>query len=391
MIISTVFNIDSDIGLSEIERIITADILHRLKISSHEFSQLVVGVNYTKTILDKSIKYSETLDNFIKYKIAEYQKLLSSYNVSDTCEFVINSDYKKSYINSFWNKLVSSKLIYRDGNIYKFKLTALKNDIIEYYNIHPGFISNNKPNLELTDMILTNLDGSYTDDFNMILTELSINQKTNDQMRVVCISNYHINLYCVNLLGLCLATNTEPPTNILVMKGNRLDNFKDDLLRYCTIELDYEIITILRDFIYDVTLKATNESERIIRPVYPNENDFDFITKSSNIMFNFITKMEQFKFEDAIAIVDNLINQIIKYYMIEIQKIENKDRFDTVIWVCLEMIRRISLLLHPIMPAFSEKILNYFDIEKEKQKLYFFDDSLTLSKIISEPLYLILD
>ena len=182
--------------------------------------------------------------------------------------------------------------------------------------------------------------------------------------------------------------NEQNKDNIII-KENKSDNFnKSNLLRYCSIEKDFEILTIFRNFIYDVTLHSANESTRIIRPVYPKETDFDMITKSSSMMYEYITKMEQFNFEDANKIINNIINTTNNYYSNEIKQEINQDRFDTIMWTCLEMIRRISLLLHPIIPEFSENILNYLDIEKEKQSLHFFDDSLTLQKMIAEPLYL---
>ena len=380
MIISTVFNIDDDIKLPEIERIVIADILHRLKSSIHEYSRLIVGINYTNTVLDNSIKYKVTLDEFVKYKISEYQQLLSSYDISDTCEFIFEKP-----TNIILSKLLNSKFVYKENEIYKFKLSLLKQDVIDYYGMHPGFISNNKPNLDLKDMVLTNQDGTFTDDLNMIFTQLSIQS----QEHITCTSNDNINLYCVNLLAICLATNITPPNRILIIKENKSDNFnKSNLLRYCSIEKDFEILTIFRNFIYDVTLHSANESTRIIRPVYPKETDFDMITKSSSMMYEYITKMEQFNFEDANKIINNIINTTNNYYSNEIKQEINQDRFDTIMWTCLEMIRRISLLLHPIIPEFSENILNYLDIEKEKQSLHFFDDSLTLQKMIAEPLYL---
>ena len=46
------------------------------------------------------------------------------------------------------------------------------------------------------------------------------------------------------------------------------------------------------------------------------------------------------------------------------KKKNDKDRLNTIVYTALELIRKISILLNPVIPDTSLKVLNIFDISK---------------------------
>ena len=47
------------------------------------------------------------------------------------------------------------------------------------------------------------------------------------------------------------------------------------------------------------------------------------------------------------------------------KKKNDKDRLNTIVYTALELIRKISILLNPVIPDTSLKVLNIFDISKD--------------------------
>ena len=70
-------------------------------------------------------------------------------------------------------------------------------------------------------------------------------------------------------------------------------------------------------------------------------------------------------------------------------ELKNNDamRMQSVLWVTVEMIRRISIMLQPVMPESCKRLLDLLCIEDDKRVLSFIGDefSLTPGEVIKEP------
>jgi methionyl-tRNA synthetase len=75
------------------------------------------------------------------------------------------------------------------------------------------------------------------------------------------------------------------------------------------------------------------------------------------------------KINDYIKLVWDLINDTNKYFNDkkpwELVKIDKKE-FENVLFVTCELIKRISIYIHPIIPNTSKKILNMLGIDKDQ-------------------------
>ena len=62
------------------------------------------------------------------------------------------------------------------------------------------------------------------------------------------------------------------------------------------------------------------------------------------------------------------------------EKKDDRIRLNTIVYTTLEIMRKISFLMYPIIPESSLKVLNIFDIEEKKVELNSISDNEYLIK-----------
>ena len=100
----------------------------------------------------------------------------------------------------------------------------------------------------------------------------------------------------------------------------------------------------------------------VYAPVGKQDVDEDLIGFAKDTVETYITKMNEYKVSEAIECVMNLARRSNKYIdetmPWALAKEENKDRLKTVLYNLIETVRILGVLLAPIMPETSNKILD---------------------------------
>lgn len=121
-------------------------------------------------------------------------------------------------------------------------------------------------------------------------------------------------------------------------------------------------------------------------------NNFDLellksVDQKKDIIINL---MSNFHINSYISEVFELISNTNKYFSDQkpwdLKTLDN-DRMNTVLWVTCEMLRRIGILLQPVIPSGSSKLLDFLLISEEHRLIKFISDdySLNSGKPIKEP------
>ena len=127
-------------------------------------------------------------------------------------------------------------------------------------------------------------------------------------------------------------------------------------------------------------------------PKKNNLNDID--QKLLNLPEDKINKifemMDKFQINSYIEEVFNIVSLTNKYFSDQKPwELKNNDamRMQSVLWVTVEMIRRISIMLQPVMPESCKRLLDLLCIKDDERALSFISDefSLTPGKAIKEP------
>jgi methionyl-tRNA synthetase len=100
--------------------------------------------------------------------------------------------------------------------------------------------------------------------------------------------------------------------------------------------------------------------------------------------------MDKFQINSYIEEVFNIISLTNKYFSDQKPwELKNKDvmRMQSVLWVTVEMIRKVSIMLQPVMPDSCKKLLDLLCIKDDYRSLSFIGDEFSLvpGKAIKEP------
>jgi len=100
----------------------------------------------------------------------------------------------------------------------------------------------------------------------------------------------------------------------------------------------------------------------VYAPVATEAVDEELISFAKDTVATYITKMDEYKVSEAIEAVMNLARRSNKYIdetmPWTLAKEENKDRLKTVLYNLIETVRILGVLLAPVMPDTSKKILD---------------------------------
>ena len=93
--------------------------------------------------------------------------------------------------------------------------------------------------------------------------------------------------------------------------------------------------------------------------------------------------MSNFHINSYISEVFELISNTNKYFSDQkpwdLKTLDN-DRMNTVLWVTCEMLRRIGILLQPVIPSGSSKLLDFLLISEEHRLIKFISDDYSLNQ-----------
>ena len=100
--------------------------------------------------------------------------------------------------------------------------------------------------------------------------------------------------------------------------------------------------------------------------------------------------MDKLQINSYIEEVFNIVSKTNKYFSDQKPwELKNNDakRMQSILWVTVEMIRRISIMLQPVMPESCKRLLDLLCVEDNERAMSFISDefSLTPGKSIKEP------
>ena len=177
----------------------------------------------------------------------------------------------------------------------------------------------------------------------------------------------------------------------IVARGNSLKVFGEP---HILKEFETRISMLIEHF-----MKFNKLNDEIIERIVMANNDqknelnnFDLellksVDQKKDIIINL---MSNFHINSYISEVFKLISNTNKYFSDQkpwdLKTLDN-DRMNTVLWVTCEMLRRIGILLQPVIPSGSSKLLDFLLISEEHRLIKFISDdySLNSGKPIKEP------
>jgi len=121
-----------------------------------------------------------------------------------------------------------------------------------------------------------------------------------------------------------------------------------------------------------------------------NDIDQELLNLPEDKINKIFEMMDKFQINSYIEEVFNIVSLTNKYFSDQKPwELKNNDvmRMQSVLWVTVEMIRRISIMLQPVMPESCKRLLDLLCIEDDKRVLSFIGDefSLTPGEVIKEP------
>jgi len=99
-------------------------------------------------------------------------------------------------------------------------------------------------------------------------------------------------------------------------------------------------------------------------------------------------KFEKLEFREAVNTINDLISEANLYYDNKkpwVQKKENIEEFNKIMFTCATIIANLSNLLEPIIPTSCEKLRKYLKIKKASWQLITFENNIILEDI--KPLF----
>ena len=98
-----------------------------------------------------------------------------------------------------------------------------------------------------------------------------------------------------------------------------------------------------------------------------NDDDFLILNKFTDNLTNLRNEIDKQNINYYINFIVNALFESNKYFNDQEpwKKKDNKERLDTIVYTALEMIRKISIMLYPIIPHSINKALTIFDLKEE--------------------------
>ncbi len=130
------------------------------------------------------------------------------------------------------------------------------------------------------------------------------------------------------------------------------------------------------------TFAIKNCDGKIPSEIKFNDEDFIILNKYKNNLDNIRAKIDNQNINFYIDYIVNSLFEANKYFNDQEpwKKKDNKIRLNTIVYTTLEIVRKISFLLYPIIPESSLKALKIFDIEENQIKLNTIDNNEYLVK-----------
>jgi methionyl-tRNA synthetase len=116
--------------------------------------------------------------------------------------------------------------------------------------------------------------------------------------------------------------------------------------------------------------------------------DESMINKIKATYLDIENKFENLEFREALNTIFNLVSEANLYYDNTkpwIQRNENPDKFNKIMFTCATIIANLSNMLEPIMPNSYKKLREYLNIEKATWSLITFNKDVVLNNV--EPLF----
>tara|TARA_B100001287_G_scaffold207667_1_gene176676 strand:- start:215 stop:661 length:447 start_codon:yes stop_codon:yes gene_type:complete len=121
-----------------------------------------------------------------------------------------------------------------------------------------------------------------------------------------------------------------------------------------------------------------------------NDIDHELLSLPEAKIDKIFNMMDKLQINSYIEEVFNIVSKTNKYFSDQKPwelKNNNTIRMETVLWVTVEMIRKISIMLQPVMPESCNRLLDLLCVKNNERFLSFISDefSLTPGKAIKEP------
>ena len=139
-----------------------------------------------------------------------------------------------------------------------------------------------------------------------------------------------------------------------------------------------------------LTMVKRNCNQSIPQKNELNEIDLKLLNSVDLKKSSISDLMTNFQISSYISEVFELISNTNKYFSDQkpwdLKKLDER-RMNTVLWVTCEMLRRVGILLQPVIPSASSKLLDFLCIDKNHRLLDFLseDNALSSGKSIKDP------
>ena len=128
---------------------------------------------------------------------------------------------------------------------------------------------------------------------------------------------------------------------------------------------------------------SNNCNGTIIKTLKESKSDLNLIKETQKLTKNLRTEMDTQNLNNYIKSVINISFLTNKYINDEEPwklKKENIEKMNNILHLSLEQIAKISILLNPIIPLSTSKVLDALNIDKKSRNLSFLDGENILSK-----------
>jgi len=116
-----------------------------------------------------------------------------------------------------------------------------------------------------------------------------------------------------------------------------------------------------------VSFAEKNCSSKVPENIKFNNDDLKILNKFSNNLENLRIEIDNLNVNFYINFIVNSLFEANKYFNDQEpwKKKDNKDRLNTIVYTSLEIIRKITFLLYPIIPDSIKKSLKIFDLNEK--------------------------
>ena len=139
-----------------------------------------------------------------------------------------------------------------------------------------------------------------------------------------------------------------------------------------------------------LTMVKKNCDQSIPQKNKLNNVDQELLNLVDRKKASIIKLMSSYQISSYISEVFELVSDTNKYFSDQKPwdlKTSDPARMNTVLWVSCEMLRRIGILLQPVIPIGSSKLLDFLNIDSDKRLINFLSDDYVLEsgKPIKDP------